>query len=60
MQVNIQNMNTGHYSSKKISFDDYRTCLFDGETIYWEEILFENRKYEFSTVNKNKIALNRQ
>ena len=31
----------------------------DGETIYWEQMLFDNKKYEVYTVNKHKIALNR-
>ena len=42
-----------------ITFDDYKTCLFDGETIYREQMLFGNKKHEVYTVNKNKIALNR-
>ena len=24
--------------------DDYKTCLFDGETIYREKMLFENKR----------------
>ena len=43
-----------------LTFDDYKTCLFDGETIYREQILFENKKHEVYTVNKHKIALNRE
>ena len=39
-------------------FDDCKTCLFDGETIYREQILFENKKHEVYMVNKHKIALN--
>ena len=42
-----------------LTFDDYKTCLFDGETVYREEMLFENKKHEVYTVNKHKIALNR-
>ena len=42
-----------------LMFDDYKTCLFDGETIYREQMLFENKKHEVYTVNKHKIALNR-
>ena len=42
-----------------LTFDDYKTCLFDGETIYREQMLFENKKHEVYTVNKHKIALNR-
>ena len=42
-----------------LRFDDYKTFLFDGETIYREQILFENKKHEVYVVNKHKIALNR-
>ena len=42
-----------------LTFDDYNTCLFDGETVYREQMLFENKKHEVHTVNKQKIALNR-
>ena len=45
--------------SEGLTFNDYNTCLFDGETIYREQMLFENKKYEIYTVNKHKIALNR-
>ena len=42
-----------------LTFDDYRTCLFHGETIYREQMMFENKKHKVYTVNKHKIALNR-
>ena len=45
--------------SEGLTFDDYKTCLFDGKTIYRKQMLFENKKYEVYTVNKYKIALNR-
>ena len=45
--------------SEGLKFDDYNTCLFDGKTIYREQMLFENKKHEMYTVNKHKIALNR-
>ena len=45
--------------SEGLTFNDYKTCLFDGETIYREQMLFENKKHEIYTVNKHKIALNR-
>ena len=45
--------------SQGLTFDDYKACLFDGETIYREQMLFENKKHEVYTVNKHKIALNR-
>ena len=42
-----------------LTFDYYKTSLFDGETIYREKMLFENKKHELYTVNKHKIALDR-
>ena len=45
--------------SEGLTFDDYRICLLDGKTIYREQMLFENKNYEVYTVNKHKIALNR-
>ena len=42
-----------------LTFDDYKTCLFDGEAIYRGQILFGNIKHEVYTVNKYKIVLNR-
>ena len=45
--------------SEDLTFDDYKTLLFDGETMYREQMLFENKKHEVYTVNKYKIALNR-
>ena len=41
------------------TFDDYKTCLFDGETIYWKEMLFVNKKHEVYMGDKYKIALNK-
>ena len=45
--------------SEGLTFDDYKTCLFDGETTYREQMLFENKKYEVYMVNEHNIALNR-
>ena len=45
--------------SEGLTFDDYKTCLFDGKTVYREQMLFENKKHEVYTVNKHQIALNR-
>ena len=42
-----------------LTFDDYKTCLFDGKTIYRGQMLFENKKHEVYLVNKYQIALNR-
>ena len=45
--------------SEGLTFDDYKTCLFDGKTVYREKMLFENKKHEVCTVNKQKITINR-
>ena len=45
--------------SEGLTFDDCKTCLFDGKTVCREQMLFENKKPEVYTVNKHKIALNR-
>ena len=42
-----------------LTFEDYKRCLFEGRTVYREQMLFENKKHVIHTVNKNKIALNR-
>ena len=33
--------------------------MFEGKTVYREQVLFENKKHDIYTVNKCKIALNR-
>ena len=45
--------------SEGLTFDDYKTCLFKGKTMYKEQMLFEDKKHEVYTVNNYKIALNR-
>ena len=45
--------------SEGLTFDDYKVCLRDSETIYREQMLLENKKHEVCTVKKHKIALNR-
>ena len=45
--------------SEGFTFDDYKTCTFDGKTVYREQMLFENKKHDVYAVNKYKIALNR-
>ena len=42
-----------------LTFDDYKSSLFDGKTVYRKQMLFENKKHEVYTANKHKIALNR-
>ena len=45
--------------AEELTFDDYKACLFDGKTIYREQMLFENMKHKVYTVNMQKIVLNR-
>ena len=45
--------------AKILTFDDYEACLLDGNTIYREQMLFQNKKHKVYTVNKHKIVLNR-
>ena len=43
-----------------LTFDDCKTCLFDGEIIYREQILFKNKKRKVYTLNEHQISLNRE
>ena len=36
--------------SEGLTFDDYKTCLFDGKIISREQTLFENKRHEVYTV----------
>ena len=45
--------------AETLTFEDYKRCLFDGKTVYREQVLFEHKNHEVYTVNKCKIALNR-
>ena len=45
--------------SEGLTFEAYKACLFDGETVYGEQMLFEDKKHEVHTLNKHKIALSR-
>ena len=44
--------------AESLTFEDYKTCLFDGKTVYREQMLFENKEHKMYTVNTQKIALN--
>ncbi|WP_205732697.1 hypothetical protein, partial [Acinetobacter baumannii] len=46
--------------AETLTFEDYKRCLFEGNTVYREQMLFEHKKHDIYTVNKCKIALNRQ
>ena len=43
-------------ASESLTFDECKTCLSDGKTIYKERILFENKKHKVYTVNKHQIS----
>ena len=45
--------------AETLTFEDYKRCLFEGKTVYREQMLFEHEKHDVFTVNKCKIALNR-
>ena len=45
--------------AESFTFDDYTTCLFDGKTVQRQKIAFEIKKHEVYTINKYKIAFNR-
>ena len=45
--------------AERLNFDDYNTQLYDGKTLCREQMLFKNKKHKVYTVNKHKIALNR-
>ena len=43
-----------------ISFDDYKRCLFSGETSHRSQLLFRSRKHEVRTLEVNKLVLSRE
>ena len=38
--------------AKGLFFEDFKTCLFDGLTIYREQILLKSKKHQLFMVNK--------
>ena len=42
---------------KKITFNDYKTCLFSGKQQYRQMNVFRSRKHEIFTEEINKVAL---
>ena len=45
---------------KTISFEDYKTCLFNGEKIHRCQLLFRSSKHTIKTLELNKLALSRE
>ena len=44
---------------KTIGFEDYKACLFSGETSYRSPLMFRSSKHEVKTLEVNKLALSR-
>ena len=46
--------------TRTISFDDYKRCLFSGESSHRSQLLFRSRKHEVRTLELYKLALSRE
>ena len=44
---------------KTITFEDYKNCLFSGETSYRSQLMFRSSRQRLRTLEVNKIALNK-
>ena len=44
---------------KTLTFEDYKTCLFNDSTEYRSQLMFRSSKHEVHTNKVNKVALNR-
>ena len=44
---------------KTLTFEDYKSCLLNSDTIYRSQLMFRSFKYEIFTLEVNKVALNR-
>ena len=44
---------------KTISFEDYKACLFGGETSYRSQLMFRSSKHKVKTLEVSKLALSR-
>ena len=44
---------------KTLTFEDYKTCLFNDSTEYRSQQIFRPSKHEVHTIEVNKVALNR-
>ena len=43
---------------KTLTFEDYKTCLFNDSTEYRSQLMFRSSKHEIHTIEVNKVALN--
>ena len=44
---------------KTLTFEDYKTCLFNDSTEYRSQLMCRSAKHEVHTIEVNKVALNR-
>ena len=44
---------------KTLTFEDYKTCLFNDSTEYRSQLRFRSAKHEVRTIEVNKVTLNR-
>ena len=44
---------------KTLTFEDYKTCLFNNSTEYRSQLMFRSSKHEVHTIEVNKVTLNR-
>ena len=44
---------------KTIRFEDYKACLFGGETSYRSQLMFRSSKHKVKTLEVNKLVLSR-
>ena len=44
---------------KALTFEDYKTCLFNDSTEYRSQLMFRSSKHEVHTIEVNKVVLNR-
>ena len=47
------------FVKKTISFEDYKNCLFSGETSNRSQLMFRSSKHKVKTLEVNKLALSR-
>ena len=43
---------------KTLTFEDYKTCLFNDSTEYRSQLMFRSAKHEVHTIDVNNVALN--
>ena len=43
-----------------MSFENYKACLFGGETSYRSQLMFRSSKHKVKTLEVSKLALSRE